>query len=752
MKHMKVCSTLLLLLCAPVWAGPNKANIHFSDEAVGAAIDKAIAYIWSQQKADGSWPEIETYSMGPTALAAYALLEAGVNPQDPRMVKTLDWLKDNTDNKTYSIGLRCNVWAIANKKADNKYKEQLEKDVKTLVDSTSNGTYGYNSLGDGKSAGDNSNSQYGLLGVWAGARSNVEIDSQYWFKVIKHWISAQCADGAWSYNGSGEAGSATMAAAGVASLFVCFDNLYAEAFEKCELSEKLELKPIARGLAWFDKNFEKTMGPNAVLGLGDITYYLYGVERVGLASGYKYFGSSDWYKLGANRLLSGQGGNGAWNGMKGPNVATPLALLFLIRGRNSVLFNKLEYTGDWNNRPRALASLTAWISKTMENTVNWQIVTLKSPVSEWHDAPIMFIAGAKAPEFSDDDIAKLRTYVYQGGMIFSSTECTGEGFRKGIRDAYAKMFPGLTLTPVDKDHDINTISFRLKNKPKLEMISNGIRPLVIHSDDDLPLRWQTNSYMTNAWAYEGAANIALYVTDRGSLRARGTALWPADAPAPGGDSIKIARLKHSGAYDPEPMAYTRFARMMALDDVNVEVVGPIEMKALEGSGARIASLTGVGKVVFSQDEQDAIEKFVATGGTLIIDAAGGSKEFAQSAEAMVNKIYGAGNLQRLTADAAIFKVPGVDPNAVRFRRITKVRVGSDKSCRLMAVTLNKRPAVYFSREDITAGLVGYPSLTADGYAPLTAYALLKGIVCSAAPASQPAPLPPEPAAEPAEKK
>ena len=42
-----------------------------------------------------------------------------------------------------------------------------------------------------------------------------------------------------------------------------------------------------------DKNFEAVLSGQR-MGYSDLFYLLYGVERVGLASGYKYFGKSDW--------------------------------------------------------------------------------------------------------------------------------------------------------------------------------------------------------------------------------------------------------------------------------------------------------------------------------------------------------------------------------------------------------------------------------------------------------------------------
>ena len=38
---------------------------------------------------------------------------------------------------------------------------------------------------------DNSNSQYGLLGVWAGAEVGMEVPDEYWQSVEQHWVSTQ---------------------------------------------------------------------------------------------------------------------------------------------------------------------------------------------------------------------------------------------------------------------------------------------------------------------------------------------------------------------------------------------------------------------------------------------------------------------------------------------------------------------------------------------------------------------------------
>jgi len=210
--------------------------------------------------------------------------------------------------------------------------------------------------------------------VWAASLANIEVPKEYWWLVEKHWLDTQIQDGGWNYSKSAMTSTATMTAAGLASMFVCFDNLFTKGFIECNTQN--EFKPIKRGLDWFDKNFEDTMKAGGG-GIPSPQYFLYGVERVGLASGYKYFGTSDWYKMGVEMLLKQQDpATGCWNG---DIVQTAFSVLFLIRGRNAVLFNKLEYDGDWNNRPRDVAMETRWITRDFERTVNWQIIIPRCP-------------------------------------------------------------------------------------------------------------------------------------------------------------------------------------------------------------------------------------------------------------------------------------------------------------------------------------------------------------------------------------
>jgi hypothetical protein len=704
---------------------------------IDRAIDKGIEYLLGEQNADGSWPGRKfwshQYDIGPSAIICYALLEAGVNPQNPKLEKGLEWMASQPSEKTYTLSLRANALLATLVPTRGKYRKVLVDDVRNLVLGTVGGAYTYDAPPSDRErqAGrwDNSNAQYGLLGVWAGARAGLEIPTRYWKVVLEHWLSDQNPDGGWGYAPDNRPHSQpAMTTAGLASLFVCIDNVMAEQFVRCATNR--EIPSLVKGLDWMEKHFPASMKKDVNY------YYLYGVERVGLASGYKYFGTIDWFQAGARKLLGEQRGDGHWettgNYSGDDNVATAFALLFLARGRNPVLFNKLRFKADWNNRPRDLASLTRWISRQFERTVNWQIINLDVPVRQWHDAPILYLSASKAPTFTDEQIDKLRRFVHQGGTLFSCTECNGLQFRRGIREVYQKLFPDYELTALGPDHPLYSIYFELRGFPRMHQISNGVRPLVIHTDVDLPRAWQLRQVASGRRQFEAAANLYMYVTDKGALQARGANLWP---PAPQGSpskTVTVARLAWGGNDNPEPLAWERLGRWLAYrTPLGVKVVGPMDPNQLADSGAQLAHLTGTGTLNLTDDQRGALREWLESGGTLLVEAAGGDEAFARSARELVGQLSDP-PLRFLRPSHELYHLEGMKIEKVAYRRITDVRLGRKRTPNLQAVRFGDRLGILYSREDLSAGVVGVSSAVVDGYEPASAREIMRNITAYAA--------------------
>ncbi len=206
---------LAVLFAAPT-ARAQDADV--TKAQVQQAIDRATAYLKGAAAADGSYRGrmAPAYPQGVAALACYALLVAGVPEKDPVIQASLAYIKACPLDKTYSVGLA----ALALAEAGPAHRPALAACARWLEKALlPTGMYTYVDAGRAGQVGDNSNTQFGVLGLWASARGGVPIQAATWAKVREYFRGAQNRDGTWGYNPGG-GGSPTMTMAGIASLLI----------------------------------------------------------------------------------------------------------------------------------------------------------------------------------------------------------------------------------------------------------------------------------------------------------------------------------------------------------------------------------------------------------------------------------------------------------------------------------------------------------------------------------------------------
>lgn len=769
MNLMRTPACLLLTSAVALASllGPARPASGATPQQVNEAIDKARDYILSQMK-NNNWEKLQTppkYGAeglgqadpedgwqwgGTTACAVYGLLAAGVSPKDPRLAPAIEWLKTAKIQGHYACSMRAQVWTFLDEREG---KLASEPDFKLLLngllaDGQRLGYYSYYTEPSGKpQAGwmDRSVSQICVLGMWACEQAGQEVPRRYWEIVDAAWKKGQKNDGGWNYQDSREV-SGTMTAAGIATLYITQDYLMqGNKWDRCIGGTKNE--HIERGLAWMDKNVDKLLRGGA-----HHHYMMYGIERIGVASGRKYFGTTDWYAVGAEELVKTQNKNGSWGGAGGNHNPkgvpdTVFGIMFLVRGRAPVIMNKLEYQiaakpgqkaipEPWNQRPRDAANFAHWAGKMIERYLNWQIVNLKVSADELHDAPILYIAGSEPLAFNDEEMSKLRTFIEGGGMILANADCGDAGFAKSVSDLGAKLFPKYEFRQLPPTHAIYTEQqfrpARWKVNPRVMGMTNGVRELMLLIPDADPARaWQTRSEKTKQEMYELMQNIFLYAVDKSNLQERGqTYVVKSDPKAQPTRKIEVVRLEVGDNFDPEPGGWKRLAAVMrnqAKVDLSVQMAKLGDGKLGPG---KVGHITGTTKFKLSPDNQKQLKDFVNAGGTLVIDAAGGSQEFADAAEAELGALFGAGKVSEvLPPDHALFNQPNAKIEKFGYRTYVKGKVtGALNVPRLRAMTVNGRVAVIFSREDISGGLVGQPVDGVLGYDPDTATNLMRNIL------------------------
>lgn len=783
------------LLSAMVLTSPVAARQDdvVAPEQINSAIGRGIDNLYAARTNNLLWEQVSFNDRVParrpgvdggqwgglTALATYTLLAAGENPQREELASAVEFLRHAPIEGVYALGMRAQVWLHLPRSP--LYQEAMRRDWQLLgeaiqgndavtrrsanMNDSNIGLFDYTAAESARV--DLSVSQFGVLGLWAADRYGAEVPATYWQAIDNAWLRWQQPDGGWAYNGqprwNDENASAqkpttlSMTAAGVATLFITQDYLHVNDGMRCH--GNVHNPAIGRGLEFIGEGLPYLLGNIAAdtdliriqSNATRETYYtLYGIERIGVASGLKYISGVDWYAEGAKFLLDRQNDDGGW----GSTQDTCFALLFLLRGREPIFMNKLAYAqtsgnrrivGPWNQRPRDVANLARYLRNVDERKVNWQTIdfnffeTVEQAVRELHDAPITYLGGSNALRFTDDEKAALKSYVESGGMLLANADCGSRAFADSFVQLGEELFKdrGYEFRLLEDSHPIHTDQktnlSNIRRKPKLLGLSNGVREMMLLVEsEDLGRDWQLFD-RSREEAFQIGTNIYLYAVDKQRQGYKGeTHLVQIDPAITADKALRLARIQYEGNWNPEPAGWGRLAAILHNErkmDLVMEAID-IEVQSLDGFD--VAHLTGTNAVSLSDKATDKLKRFVIAGGTLVIDAAGGDSMFAASVERMLQEVFG-DEARALSSPVPvthpIYSLPGDEPlRSVDYRLFARKTLGDQRSPRLRAITIDGRAAVILSNEDLSNGMVGHPVGGVFGYAPADASRLMTAIL------------------------
>ena len=247
----------------------------------------------------GGW--LSEIGPGMTSLVVSALLNAGVPPSDPAIVKGIDHLfnktpvhwKQWTDSYDYAVF----ILALTSTGEKEKYMETVEFSTRALIKGqTKEGGWGYGGM-----AADVAHLHYVILGLYAAKQWGVDIPVETWTKTVAWITGLQRPDGGWNYSGGdigpfavGSYGSMTATAImGLKAAGVSPDN-----------------ESIKRGIEWLKKHYTIARNPGSFYWH---YYYLLAVQRaMDMPPRQDRIGDHDWYSEMASFLVSKQKQDGSW--------------------------------------------------------------------------------------------------------------------------------------------------------------------------------------------------------------------------------------------------------------------------------------------------------------------------------------------------------------------------------------------------------------------------------------------------------
>jgi len=275
-----------------------------------------------------------------------------------------------------------------------------------------------------------------------------------------------------------------MTTVGVATLLITQEYLRADDGVLCRGNQTNEA--TEKGIKWLADNMSKFATDQAYD--RDFPYpTLYAYERVGAASGLRYFGGVDWYDKGSTWALKKQRPNGSWvieqYAAFSPVSETSFVMLFLAKGRAPIVISKLQYanggkSGNWNQRSRDVANAVRWIGRTIERELSFQVVDAKASLEDILESPLLYIAGNEAVAWSDEDKAKIKAYIEGGGIVVANADCGNLAFTSAIKKLAKELFPDAEFGELPQDDLIYTNYYprsKWKSKPSVLALTNGAR-------------------------------------------------------------------------------------------------------------------------------------------------------------------------------------------------------------------------------------------------------------------------------------
>jgi predicted Zn finger-like uncharacterized protein len=360
---------------------------------VDAAVQKGVAFLKARQQSDGRW-DAHGRRLGATALAALTLLEAGVPPGDPALVKAADAVRASARglHETYDLSLAI---LFLNRLGDAKDREVIQRLALRLVAGQhANGGWDYHCPvlpepdhqlllgllqeldrrrgadpadlrehvaklrgGDPRrlplrgglladpsqpdrffrgGAPDNSNTQFAILALWAARSHGLPLDRTLAL-INRRFRATQLPDGRWGYRDQGEV-SQHVPGKGQLPTMTCAGLLGVAVGFGLQEAGKPALRPeqdavVQKGLKHLSK-FIGQPGEHGGRPPMQQLYFLWSAERVAVLYQLKTIEGKKWYHWGMETLLAHQRPDGSWQGGghgSEPVIDTSFAILFLHR-------------------------------------------------------------------------------------------------------------------------------------------------------------------------------------------------------------------------------------------------------------------------------------------------------------------------------------------------------------------------------------------------------------------------------------
>ena len=190
-----------------------------------------------------------------------------------------------------------------------------------------------------------------------------------------------------------------------------------------------------------------------------------------------------------------------------------------------VALTQVIYDGEWKTRHKGLSILLHQFNQKTDIPVKFNLAERRLADARIFDSPVLYMTGHENFQLTAAEIANLRKYLMNGGMLFAEACCGRKAFDTAFRREMAKVFPDKQLSTLSADAALFALPNKIQSvgitpalmaqmgnrsmiEPKVEVVDVKGHHSVIYSPYGLAGGWEM-SQNPYGYGYDESGALAL---------------------------------------------------------------------------------------------------------------------------------------------------------------------------------------------------------------------------------------------------
>lgn len=410
-----------------------------------------------------------------------------------------------------------------------------------------------------------------------------------------------------------------------------------------------------------------------------------------------------------------------------------------------VFIAKLNYGNrNWLINKNDANNLLRWFEAAAGFGFGWQLTGLGKQTL---NMPIVYVSGWDQLRMNRNRRTSIRQYLKSGGFMIITPCCGSDEFRESAFREIADIFPDRTLRTLDIDHPVYRSFYDITRdgltktaveKGMVKEIKIGWRTVLIYSEFDLGRGWISKTHLKTCPAYKtddkkwmkkfGINMIAYVLATRKMGQAQSEPVIYSDDKDKA-SSFTIAQVIHSGKWDP---ALPSVSSLLKTIGETTGVAVNYNAESIKLTSQNLFSypflyFTGYGNFELSKDEAACLRYYLANGGFLLVDSAGGREVFDMAFRREIRKVLPEFKLSGIPYSHPVYKI-FYNIEEVDYSEALKAKDGNISKPRLEGITVNGNLTVVYSRDDLRYGWEFNDYPYRKGYSPSDSLRLTANVV------------------------